>query len=1519
MARKPVSRWVASRNLGWVMVEPSQVIQVVLRVAATAAAMGKKTLERKPLVIKALKKLGLDPEHPPAEFGAVYAYALVEYALVEEETKPEELLELFAEPEIKETFRQAFDRWDGTLLQGELEQRLDWQEFGNEWNFVGNAIREQNVDVQREVAVFFAVFLDVVRRSQTPKEQLQTVLLTDVQQDLKQVRAQLETVSSLESLPRQLMDAVGELRALLPGVAQDAGQREDGLASQLRDWFEVLGYGWESHDVAEDRYFEWMITIPVRRKRYDRVLVRGVTGEAGLPDLRALQEAVEQQDADEGWLVATMRVSSGVRQAVRDEDEYELISCYTLDELLDEDADFGQYLEWLEAEIKQREINQDYIPLGCRKDEIDPRSQQKIGISHYGEEEGWIEGYVDQWLADPSKEHLSVLGEFGTGKTWFALHYAWVALQKYKEAKRRGVERPRLPLVIPLRDYAKAVSVESLFSEFFFRKHEIPLPGYSAFEQLNRMGKLLLIFDGFDEMAARINRQAMIDNFWELAKVVVPGAKAILTCRTEHFPDAIEGRKLLNAELKASTSNLTGEPPQFEVLELAKFSDEQIAELLGRKAQEQTVQEVIGNPQLLDLARRPVMVELILEALPAIEAGKPVDMARVYLYAVTRKMKRDIRSERTFTSLADKLYFLCELAWEMLATDQMSLNYRAFPERLKLMFAERVQEEKELDYWRYDMMGQTMLIRNSEGDYSPAHRSLLEFFVAYKIVASLGVLAEDFTEVARQQSHLIAGAAAQDYTWHGYFRRVCDREGTPEAMAPLGQFATMEFDGLLPLLREAKLAKAVLDLAYPMVDRETMRERLLPLLQATRERTLEQVGYLGGNVAQLMLARSPHALVDSDLSGTKLCGVDFTKAYLRRVNLRDAQLPESIFSKVLGSVYSVAISPDGRYLAVGDSKETVQIWDALTGQVTWFCVGHLDMVRSVAFSPDGEQLASGSNDQTIKLWSVKTGECLQTLDKHLNSVWSVIFSPDGKQLASGSYDRTIKLWSVETGECLQTLEGHSFSVLSVAFSPDGKQLASGSYDRTIKLWSVETGECLQTLEGHSNAVLSVAFSPDGKQLASGSDDKTIKLWSVKTGECLQTLEGHSNLVRSVTFSSDGKQLASGSYDQMIKLWSVKTGECLQTLEGHFYSVRSVIFSLDDQQILSGGSDNTVKWWSVQTSECLHTLTGYSNLIGTVAFSPDSHLLASSGYDWTVKLWSVSSGECLRTLEGHSNPVGTVAFSPNSERLASGSDDQTIKLWSVKTGECLQTLEGHSNHVWSIMFSPNGKYLVSGGYDKTIKLWSVETGKCLQTLRGHSDWVSSVAFSPDGQQLASGSFDQTIKLWSAKTGECVNTWDDHTARIRSIVFSPNGKYLVSGSDDKTIKLWSVETGKCLQTFKGHLNSVLSVSMNPNNNQIASGSNDQTVKLWRIGTEESTQTIEGHSGLVRSVDFNKDGHQLASGSNDNKIMLWSVATGKCLQVLDDRVCASANITSINELTLGQKATLKLLGAIDENEFD
>ena len=431
------------------------------------------------------------------------------------------------------------------------------------------------------------------------------------------------------------------------------------MADQLKAWFKTLGYSFGSHEVRESDYCEWIIKIPARRG-FDSILVHTIERQAEVKDLNLLKSKVKEHETDEGWLVAGHRKASSAKEMADKEDN---IFCYTFDELLDENADFTKYFNWLDAFVNDHKIDKDYVPLACRRDIYDQTSKEKTGEERYGKDNNWIEGYIDRWLEDPCKEHISILGEFGTGKTWFTHHYAYQLMQKYLEAKDRGLRRPRLPLVVHLRDYAKALNSESLFSDFFFRKHEIRLLGYSAFEQLNRMGKLLLIFDGFDEMADKLDRQKMINNFWELARVVVPGAKTILTCRTEHFPSAREGRDLLNAELKASTAKLTGDPPQFEVLELERFDEDQIHQALLKRTDRQTTDLILGHPELLDLASRPVILEFILEALPDIEANHPIDLARIYLYAIRAKLERDIKTERTFTSLADKLYFMCELSW----------------------------------------------------------------------------------------------------------------------------------------------------------------------------------------------------------------------------------------------------------------------------------------------------------------------------------------------------------------------------------------------------------------------------------------------------------------------------------------------------------------------------------------------------------------------------------------------------------------------------------------------------------------------------------------------------------------------------------------------------------------------------------------------------------------------------------------------------------------------------------------
>ena len=114
--------------------------------------------------------------------------------------------------------------------------------------------------------------------------------------------------------------------------------------------------------------------------------------------------------------------------------------------------------------------------------------------------------------------------------------------------------------------------------------------------------------------------------------------------------------------------------------------------------------------------------------------------------------------------------------------------------------------------------------------------------------------------------------------------------------------------------------------------------------------------------------------------------------------------------------------------------------------------GHSKFLYSVAWSPDGKWLATGSGDNTAKVWDAATGRELRTLSGHKEGVTSVAWSPDGKRVATGSWDKTAKVWDAASGKELLTLGGHTEAVNSVAWSPDGKRLATASDDHTAKIW-----------------------------------------------------------------------------------------------------------------------------------------------------------------------------------------------------------------------------------------------------------------------------------------------------------------------------------------------------------------------------------------------------------------------------------------------------------------------------------
>jgi len=101
-----------------------------------------------------------------------------------------------------------------------------------------------------------------------------------------------------------------------------------------------------------------------------------------------------------------------------------------------------------------------------------------------------------------------------------------------------------------------------------------------------------------------------------------------------------------------------------------------------------------------------------------------------------------------------------------------------------------------------------------------------------------------------------------------------------------------------------------------------------------------------------------------------------------------------------------------------------------------------DGVTTVAISPDGRYVAAGSLDRSVRVWDSQSGflvQRLEGLEGHKDSVYSVAFSPTGHELVSGSLDKTIKMWELKPqrgimasgppnpGKCLRTFEGHKVS------------------------------------------------------------------------------------------------------------------------------------------------------------------------------------------------------------------------------------------------------------------------------------------------------------------------------------------------------------------------------------------------------------------------------------------------------------------------------------------------------------
>jgi WD40 repeat protein/serine/threonine protein kinase len=609
----------------------------------------------------------------------------------------------------------------------------------------------------------------------------------------------------------------------------------------------------------------------------------------------------------------------------------------------------------------------------------------------------------------------------------------------------------------------------------------------------------------------------------------------------------------------------------------------------------------------------------------------------------------------------------------------------------------------------------------------------------------------------------------------------------------------------------------------------------------------------------------------------------------------------------------MALSKDGRWLAVGGRDGNLRLWD-VKGWREVRPVSHGASIQGVAFSPNSRQVASAGEQSEVRVWEVETGRQVASLS-HEGDATCVAYSPDGSRLLTGGTDGAF-VWDANTGARLATLPGHAGTVLSVAFAPNGKLAATGGeHDRQVKVWDAATWQEIHSLRLQAGSAFSMVFHPDSTRLAVASgflfwegDDAEVRVWDAGTGETVHVLGGHQGAVLRLAFSPDGTRLATaGNEDTTIKIWDVASGLEILALRGHLDAVWAVAFSTDGHRLFSAGADQTLRIWDGTPLETdggsLRTFIGHSARVTSVAFDRESVRLLSGGMDGAVRIWDLPTGRLVHEMTGLDGPVQGITFSPAGDMLAAvcwpgaegASTKRQLRVWDSQTWRERPVPPLNLEGCIGAAFLPEGRRLVVAD---TAQIVTLENTTFLPgpVRYDHDDMLTGVSVHRDDRHAATSDVNGRISIWNlddprhvlavfsspsldglvnlhaALTAHPVQRFHAHETRVTGIAYSPTADLLASCAMDGAICLWDATTYKKLAELRGHTSGVRCLAFSPDGRWLVTGGNDATLRVWDVAQRCESFALRGHTKAVYAVAFSRDGRYIASGSLDKKVRVW-----------------------------------------------
>ena len=147
----------------------------------------------------------------------------------------------------------------------------------------------------------------------------------------------------------------------------------------------------------------------------------------------------------------------------------------------------------------------------------------------------------------------------------------------------------------------------------------------------------------------------------------------------------------------------------------------------------------------------------------------------------------------------------------------------------------------------------------------------------------------------------------------------------------------------------------------------------------------------------------------------------------------------------------VGFSADGKLFAAME-RNAVTTFDATSLEpiATWRST---DRLGSLAVSPSGVHVAVGDAAGQITVLDAQTMEAAgEPMTGHAGEVFALVYLADGTRLFSGASDATVRVWDTARRDEVTALRGHESYIYSLALASDGGFLVSGSGDGTVRIW-----------------------------------------------------------------------------------------------------------------------------------------------------------------------------------------------------------------------------------------------------------------------------------------------------------------------------------------------------------------------------------------------------------------------------------------------------------------------------------